>query len=241
MNDYNKKVNEENNNITNNTIHNKDNIYEHMIEINKIYNFNTRVDYLEQYNNTHGNIHGNNIELERTLYQKQLSDVLMIERDEQFIEKVDVVYDIITNYDSTFMDYLLICVLSNNKYNFKHKDENGKSFTCVIDSDTKELDNVLRHSVVSNSLYFYFMCSSLNTIFINNNENFNVYNYIKNTEFRKLVFGMLFSFQCFQYLHIILKLYINIKSNNLNICILNEPENAIILNNLSTFFNNMWQ
>lgn len=196
---------------------------ESVCKLNGIYNINATVNYMSDVcigKNTECDYNDDKI---TNKYQQQLCEVFYIEDETQFIKQTDALYDTIENYDNCFMDYLILNILSENK--FKEK----KEITVKL-SNTKDLKQILGESHVSNSLYFYLMCSSLKTLNINSDDVFNVYDYILNEEFKKLVFGLLFSFQCFQYIHALLVLWVNAKEN----------EYETILNSLSSSFNDMF-
>lgn len=82
-----------------------------------------------------------------------------------------------------------------------------------LNRENREFMDVLLEGVLdkslSDSLYFYICCTTIKTLVIDNTVAFDVFKHLSNEDYRKLVFGYLFSFDCFQSFHVVLKKYFN--------------------------------
>lgn len=115
-----------------------------------------------------------------------------IEKDEPFdanlfTKKCDELYDCINTYDKHFMTELLKRLLSNN-----YKDMNE----------------------LSNSIRFYFISLNLGIVQSDPTQNFNPMLFLENDEFRKLMFGFLFSYDCFFHTH---RLFLQVFKNTMDL------------------------
>jgi len=155
----------------------------------------------------------NNISLIK--YQNDITEVLAETDENNFSLKCDIIYEFINEHNEEFMSDLLERTLTINRNK-------------IIPP-------------VSNSMYFYLCCSSLSSLKIDSTKDFNANEYINNPEYRKMIFGFLFSHNCFYYLHQIIQMYIN--SDNYITYITSETNNVNIHNTyikLSESFNSMF-
>lgn len=131
----------------------------------------------------------NNKDKSLLYYQNSIKKILYLNNNNnnnEFMNKCDLVYEFINIQDKDFMNQFLYLVLNMN------------------DNSTK----------LSNNMYFYMCVSSV--VKVDTTKDFNINEYINNDKFRKLVFGFLFNYDCFQYLHTILIWYFTCNAHNID-------------------------
>lgn len=104
-------------------------------------------------------------------------------------------------------------LLSDNSETFQELfTEKCDAIYDVINNNHIEIMDHLLNSVLSNDLsnnmYFYICCNSIKSLTISTTRNFNVFEYLDNNDYRKMIFGFLFNYECFQYLHSLLNCYL---------------------------------
>lgn len=156
-----------------------------LIDLYNVYNLESNVSYLEE--KEHAN-------MDDELYNEELEKVFKYETkdnvktfDSVFLEKCDDLYECINTYDTNFMSELLRRLLTNNN---KNKDE------------------------LSNSIRFYFICTNIGIVENDISKDFNPTLFLDNEAFRKLMFGFLFSYDCFYYTH---RLFLQVFKNTLDL------------------------
>jgi hypothetical protein len=163
----------------------------------------------------------NNEQNENKIYRNFLARVFKIDSE----INVDMIDDDFNN-DEYFKLYtekieLLFHCLKNN-----HKEFIKNLFNKLLTIN----DNYIK---LSNNLYFYICCCNFSKLCVDITKDFNILDYLNNEKVELFLFTFLFSFQCFEHFHLMVKNYFlrEIKKEE-NI----ENDENNILNELSCSF-----
>lgn len=158
-----------------------------MSSLDSIYNFRERVNY-----NSSSLYNARDDDEYNKTYRTQLEKAFMIadniqnmvgEYDTNYVaistKKIDDLYEYLSANHNAFLKYLLCSVLTVN-------------------------DN---HNKLSNNLYFYLCCCNFALLSVDVTKNFNIMDHYTNKNVEMFIFSFLFSFNCFEYLHLIIQKY----------------------------------
>lgn len=158
-----------------------------MASLDTIYNFKEPVRYLTPPLPTIGN----DDEHTKT-YRAQLENVFMLgdtvqntdgEYETNYVDistkKIDELYDHLSAHHTVFLKNVVYYILTINN----------------------------NHIKLSNNLYFYLCCCNFTMLSVDITRNFDIMEHYTNEKVKLFIFSFLFSFNCFEYFHLVLQKY----------------------------------